>query len=64
VVGVLVQTGLASSNSDARRLLQGKAVYVNNQQLDKPHLDSTDFINGRLMLRRGKAHKDSALVEL
>jgi tyrosyl-tRNA synthetase len=64
VIEVLVDLKLASSNSDARRLLQGKAVYVNNQQFDKAHLDAADFKNGRLMLRRGKAYKDSALVEL
>lgn len=64
VMEVLVETGLASSNSEARRLLQNKAIYVNNQPFDKSHLDSSEFKNGRLMLRRGKAHKDSALVEL
>jgi len=64
VVEVLVQTGLAGSNSEARRLLESKAVYVNNQPFQRPHLDSADFTDGRLMLRRGKAYKDSALVEL
>jgi tyrosyl-tRNA synthetase len=64
VIDALVESGLAASNSDARRLIQSKAVYVNGQQFDKPHLDSSDFKNGRLMLRRGKAFKDSALIEL
>jgi tyrosyl-tRNA synthetase len=64
VTEVLVQTKLAESNSDARRLLQSKAIYVNNRSFDKPHLDSADFKSGRLMLRRGKAFKDSALIEL
>jgi tyrosyl-tRNA synthetase len=64
MVDVLVETKLASSNSDARRLAEGMAIYVNGQQFDKPHLESNDFKNGRLMLRRGKAYKDSALVEL
>jgi tyrosyl-tRNA synthetase len=64
VMEVLVQTGLASSNSDARRLMQAKSIYVNDQKFDKPHLDSADFKKGRLMLRRGKAYKDTALVEL
>jgi tyrosyl-tRNA synthetase len=63
-IEVLVETGLAASNSEARRLLQSKAIYVNNNQFDKPHLDAADFKSGRLMLRRGKAYKDSALVEL
>lgn len=64
VVEVLVQSGLAVSNSEARRLSQSKAVYINDRQLEKDHLESGDFKNGRLMLRRGKAYKDSALIEL
>jgi tyrosyl-tRNA synthetase len=64
VIEVLVESGLASSNSEARRLLDSKAIYVNNQPFQKPHLDSADFKDGRLILRRGKAYKDSALVEL
>jgi tyrosyl-tRNA synthetase len=64
VIEALVKTGLAQSNSEARRLSQSKAVYVNNQQFTKEHLDAADYRNGRLLLRRGKAFKDSALVEL
>jgi tyrosyl-tRNA synthetase len=60
----LVETKLASSNSEARRLIQNKAIYVNNQQFSKDHLESSDFKNNRLLLRRGKAYKDSALIEL
>ena len=64
VMEALVETGLAASNSEARRLLQDKAVYINDEQTTKSHLDASDFKNGRLMLRRGKAFKDSALIEL
>jgi tyrosyl-tRNA synthetase len=64
VIDVLVSSGLAASNSEARRLVQNKAVYANNQQFVKNHLEASDFKNGRLMLRRGKAYKDSALIEL
>lgn len=64
VIDVLVQTGLAASNSEARRLIQAKAVYVNNQSIAKDHLETIDFKSGRLIVRRGKAFKDSALVEL
>jgi tyrosyl-tRNA synthetase len=64
LIETLVQTGLAASNSEARRLLKSKAVYIDGQDFDKPHLESSDFKNGRLMLRRGKAFKDSALIEL
>jgi len=64
VVDVLVASGLASSNTEARRLLQGNAVSVNGQKIQREQFEAGDFQNGRLLLRRGKAFKDSALVEL
>lgn len=64
VVDVLVQSGLAASNTEARRFVQNFAVYVNGERPTKDHLEASDFNNGRLMLRRGKAYKDSALIEL
>ncbi|MBX4201267.1 tyrosine--tRNA ligase [Candidatus Saccharibacteria bacterium] len=63
-IEAIVKTSLASSNSEARRLSQSKAIYVNNQQFSNDHLEAGDFKNGRLMIRRGKAYKDSALIEL
>lgn len=63
-VKVLVKTGLASSNTEARRLLSENGIYINNQAIPKETLDENDFREGRLLLRRGKALKDSALVEL
>ncbi len=64
VVEALVKSGLAQSNSDARRLLDGNAVYINGQSVSRETFGQSDFQNGRLLLRRGKAYKDSALVEL
>lgn len=64
VIDVLVDTGLAKSNSEARRLKDSGAIYINNRAFNKDHLDSGDFQNGRLLLRRGKTFKDSALIEL
>jgi len=64
LIEVLVETGLAASNSEARRLLQGKAVYINDKKFDGSHLEAGDFTNGRLLVRRGKAYKDSAFIEL
>lgn len=62
----LVSTGLAASSSDAHRLLESGGIYVNGSAASamKYNLDVDDFRNGRLILRRGKAYKDSALVEL
>lgn len=64
VIEALVESTLASSNSDARRLIESGAVYVNGEKLSGAHLDAALFKNKRLILRRGKAYKDSALVEL
>jgi tyrosyl-tRNA synthetase len=64
VVEALVRAELASSNTDARRLLQGNAIYINDQPINRENFEESDFQNGRLLLRRGKAFKDSALVEL
>lgn len=64
IVEALVASGLAASNTEARRLLNGNAVAVNGQKTDRENFEAGDFQNGRLLLRRGKAFKDSALVEL
>jgi tyrosyl-tRNA synthetase len=61
---ILVLTGLAGSKSDARRLLQGNAIAINGVKVTRDHLEAADFQNGRLLIRKGKAYKDSALVEL
>lgn len=64
IIDVLVRTALASSNSDARRFLQDNAVYINGQQipLSKTTIDSSDSINGYVVIRRGK--NSLALVRL
>lgn len=64
IAEALVRTGLVASNSDARRLLAGGAVYINGKGIARENFEDSDFKNGRLLLRRGKAYKDSALVEL
>lgn len=64
IVGALVAARLAPSNSEARRLLESGAIYINGQSVSRESFEEGDFQNGRLLLRRGKAFKDSALVEL
>lgn len=64
LVEVLIQTKLASSKTEARRLLQDNAVSINNQKTQQDKLEDSDFDNARLLIRKGKAFKDSALVEL
>lgn len=64
IVEALVQAGLASSNSEARRLIGSNAISINGQKVSREQFEASDFQNGQLLLRRGKAFKDSALVEL
>jgi len=64
IVDTLVETGLASSNTEARRLLSGNAVTINNQKVSRENFEAADFVNGHLLLRKGKKFKDTALVEL
>lgn len=64
IVETLVKSGLAPSNTEARRLLVNGAVYINGNPVSRDKFELNDFQNGRLLLRRGKAYKDSALVEL
>ena len=64
MVEALVKTNLAGSNSEARRLLTSGAVYLSGQSIKRENFEESDYQNGRLLLRRGKAYKDSALVEL
>lgn len=64
VLLVLVDAGLASSKTEARRLLQGNAISINNKKIANEQFESSDFKNGHLLIRKGKAFKDSALVEL
>lgn len=60
---LLVQTGLAASKTEARRFIAENAISINGQKTQKEHIDGGDFQNHRMLLRRGKAFKDSALVE-
>ena len=63
ILELLVRSTLAASKTEARRLLQDNAIAVNGQKTQKEHLEEADFQNGRLLIRKGKAFKDSALVE-
>lgn len=53
---LLVQAGLASSNGEARRLIQGGGVRVGERKIDDPayRLSSADVTDGYLLLRAGK----------
>lgn len=63
IIEALTESGLATSNTEARRLIQANAISINGQKASRDQFEATDFLSGRLLLRRGKAFKDSALVE-
>ncbi len=60
----LVSTGLATSNGDARRLLANNAISCNGQKVTLESMPADLFVDNLALLRRGKAFKDSALLEL
>ncbi|MDL2363434.1 MAG: tyrosine--tRNA ligase [Patescibacteria group bacterium] len=64
VSGALVDAGLANSNSEARRLILGNAISSNGNKITRDQFESADFVEGRLLLKRGKAFKDTALIEI
>lgn len=64
IIEALLATGLSASNTEARRLLADNAISLNGQKVTRDNFEAADFQNGRLLLRRGKAFKDSALIEL
>jgi tyrosyl-tRNA synthetase len=56
VVALLVGTGLASSNSDARRTLAQRGITANGRRLDGDAvLGAGELLHGRyLLLRKGR----------
>jgi tyrosyl-tRNA synthetase len=56
LTGAMVEAGLCSSNSEARRLLESAAVYINGEQLplNKTTFGPEDNLNGHAILRVGK----------
>jgi tyrosyl-tRNA synthetase len=64
ITDALDEAGLVSSKSEARRLLAAGAVYVHGVKIDRETFVPDDFQNGKLLLRKGKKYKDTALIEL
>jgi tyrosyl-tRNA synthetase len=63
-IDLLVNSGLCTSNSDARRLVEGNGVYINDIKFNKAIIEAEDFKDGKLILRRGKAINNSVVIEL
>lgn len=56
IVDAMVEGGLVSSKSEARRLIEGNGVTINGKAVDHvdPTLRAEDFANGLAILRKGK----------
>jgi tyrosyl-tRNA synthetase len=65
VADMLTATRLASSKSEAMRLLKGGGVYVNNARVadEKARLTAADAIGGELFVLR-KGRKDQHIVRV
>lgn len=63
ILTALTETGLATSNTEARRLLKDNAISINGEKVARETFQASDFTSGRLLLRKGKKFKDTALVE-
>ncbi len=56
LVSALTELKLAASKTDARRLLESNAIYINGSQLplSKTTIDDSDSISGHCIIRKGK----------
>jgi tyrosyl-tRNA synthetase len=63
IVDAAVATGLADSKTEARQLFTDKALYINGEPATDPVIKASDFQNGRFLIRKGKAFKNTALIE-
>jgi tyrosyl-tRNA synthetase len=65
IVDLMMQSGLATSKSEARRLITGGGAYVNEEKItvmDKM-INSADVKDGIIMLRSGKKNYLKVLVK-
>ena len=59
LLSLFVQAGLAGSNGEARRLVQGGGCYINDEKVSdiKKTITKDDFASGPLTLRAGKKNR-------
>lgn len=63
IIDALAKGNLVKSNTEAKQLITSGAISINGSSIKRTEFDSSDFVNGRLLLKKGKAFKDSVLVE-
>ena len=65
IVKLLVEAGMAGSNGDARRLIQGGGAYINEERISDANRNITagDFKDGALILKAGKKNIKRIVME-
>ncbi len=63
LLDVLLETGLVSSKTEARRLLGEGGVYLNGGCIKREYFEDDDFQADRAILRKGKVLQNTALIE-
>lgn len=64
LVALLANVGLAGSKTEARQLLTDGGIYINDQPISREILQAEDFIDGKLLIRRGKKLQNTRLIQL
>lgn len=56
LTALLIQSGLAGSNTEARRFVGDRAIYINGVQINEGQTEASvsDILHGHIILRRGK----------
>jgi tyrosyl-tRNA synthetase len=56
IISILVETGLASSRSDGRRLISQGGIYINSDRIedDAHEISTQDLDDGKILIRKGK----------
>ena len=56
ILDLFTQSGLTSSNGDAKKMVQSGALFVNEKKVEDPQmmLSKADATNGILLIRKGK----------
>ncbi len=65
IISLLTQTGLISTNSEGRRLIQQGGIYMNDEVIEDfaRVVTSADVKNGKVMIRKGKKVYHQAVVK-
>ena len=61
IADALVESGLASSKTEARRLIKDNAIALNGVKVTREHFEPGDFQNGRLLMRKGNPFQSQRL---